>query len=229
MQQNKTNQSHFASKLLVLTIIVLVIATEPGFITRKDQISMKNFYEILEIEPEATEDHIKEQYLFLIQAWHPDKFPNPAQKTKAEEKTKSINAAYEILRDSVKRAEYDRSIRSSKNNQKQGSRMGEATQRQAKEELHKKEENAVREEPLRKEPANVKRNAATYTSLRVFIDGQERLLSVGELVKATVQYFDEETKEDMGFDYFRTHAAVRAAASRCLRYGIEIHVRQLAR
>jgi len=194
---------------------------------------MKNVYEILEIEPEATQDQIKEQYLFLIQAWHPDKFPNPAQKTKAEEKTKSINAAYEILRDSVKRAEYDRSIRSSTPSRKQESRRQDATQaaqRRAKDERHKREETpAGEEEQLRKEPANGKRKVATYTNLRVFINGQECLLSVGKLVKATVQYFDEETKEDMGFDYFRTHAAVRAAASRCLKRGVEIHVRQLAR
>jgi curved DNA-binding protein CbpA len=80
--------------------------------TRKDQNRMKNYYQILEVEPDAPQDKIKEQYLFLIQAWHPDKFSHPAQKTKAEEKTKDINAAYEILRNSVKRAEYDRSTRS---------------------------------------------------------------------------------------------------------------------
>jgi hypothetical protein len=53
-------------------------------------------------------------------------------------------------------------------------------------------------------------------------------LKVEDLVKASVQYFDQETKEDMGFDYFRTHASVRAAASRCLKSGVEIHVRKLA-
>jgi hypothetical protein len=71
--------------------------------------------------------------------------------------------------------------------------------------------------------------AAVGSSIRVFIDGQERMLRVGELVKATVQYVDGATKEEMGFDTFRTHAAVRAAASRCLKYGVEIHVRQRVR
>jgi hypothetical protein len=63
----------------------------------------------------------------------------------------------------------------------------------------------------------------------VFINGQERILRVSELVKATVQYVDGATKEELGFDTFRTHAAVRAAASRCLKYGVEIHICQLAR
>ena len=201
--------------------------------TRKDQIRMKNYYEILEVEPDAMQDEIKEQYLFLIQAWHPDKFPNPAQKAKAEEKTKEINAAYEVLQNSVKRAEYDRSNRSSTSHQKQEYRSREqsqAAQRRAEDERHKREESARQEEEqLRKERADQKRAAAARTSIRVFLNGRERILSVGELVKATVQYFDEETKEDMGFDTFRTHAAVRAAASRCLKCGVEIHVRQLAR
>lgn len=60
---------------------------------------------------DASQDIIKEQYRFLVQAWHPDKFPNPVQKLKAEEKLKEINVAYEILRNPVKRAEYESRIR----------------------------------------------------------------------------------------------------------------------
>jgi curved DNA-binding protein CbpA len=182
---------------------------------------MKNHYQILEVEPDAPQDKIREQYLFLIQAWHPDKFPNPAQKTKAEEKTKDINAAYEILRNSVKRAEYDRSIRRSRSNQEQEYRR--------QDEWRKREKAArQKEEQLRKEDTERERAEAAHNSIRVFINGQERILSVDDLVKASVQYFNGETKEDMGFDYFRTHAAVRAAASRCLKCDVEIHVRQLA-
>ncbi len=68
---------------------------------------MRDFYEILEVPTNATQDKIKEQYRFLVQAWHPDKFPNPAQKEKAQEKLKVINEAYEVLGDTVKRAQYD--------------------------------------------------------------------------------------------------------------------------
>ena len=179
---------------------------------------MKNYYQILEVEPDAPQDKIKEQYLFLIQAWHPDKFPNSAQKAKAEEKTKGINAAYEILRNSVKRAEYDRSILSSKFHQ------GRAYRRQEEAQAARQ-----KEDQLRKERGDWERAKAARSSIRVFINGQERIMKVDDLVKASVQYFNEGTKEDMGFDYFRTHAAVRAAASRCLKCGVEIHVRKLAR
>ncbi len=69
---------------------------------------MKDFYDILDVPSTATDDNIKEQYRFLVQAWHPDKFPSENQKAKAEEKIKEINGAYEVLGNPAKRAQYDR-------------------------------------------------------------------------------------------------------------------------
>ena len=69
---------------------------------------MKDYYDILEVLPTATQEEIREQYYLLIQAWHPDKFRSPRQKAKAEEKSKEINIAYGVLKDIAKRAEYDR-------------------------------------------------------------------------------------------------------------------------
>ncbi len=68
---------------------------------------MKDYYAILELPPTASQEEIREQYLLLIQAWHPDKFANAAQKAKAEETCKQINIAYDTLRDAEKRARYD--------------------------------------------------------------------------------------------------------------------------
>jgi CheY-like chemotaxis protein/DnaJ-domain-containing protein 1 len=68
---------------------------------------MKDYYDILEVLRTATQEEIREQYYFLIQAWHPDKFRSPKQKAKAEEKSKEINIAYGVLKDIAKRAEYD--------------------------------------------------------------------------------------------------------------------------
>jgi formylglycine-generating enzyme required for sulfatase activity len=69
---------------------------------------MKDYYDILDVTPDASQENIKEQYRFLVQAWHPDKFPTPAQKAKAEEKIKDINGAFEVLGNPAKRAQYDR-------------------------------------------------------------------------------------------------------------------------
>jgi formylglycine-generating enzyme required for sulfatase activity/DnaJ-domain-containing protein 1 len=71
-------------------------------------ILMKDYYAILDLESNASQENIKEQYRFLVQAWHPDKFPTPTQKAKAEEKIKEINGAFEVLGNPAKRAQYDR-------------------------------------------------------------------------------------------------------------------------
>ena len=72
---------------------------------------MKDYFAILEVSPRATQREIKEQYRFLLQAWHPDKFPTPDQKGKAEERVKELNEAYAILSDPVKRSVYERQIK----------------------------------------------------------------------------------------------------------------------
>jgi hypothetical protein len=72
---------------------------------------MKDYYKILEVEPIATIEQIKAQYLFLTHAWHPDKFPTADLKAKAEEKIKEINEAYRVLSDPSKREIHDAALR----------------------------------------------------------------------------------------------------------------------
>jgi len=120
---------------------------------------MKDYYQILEVGTDASQDIIKEQYRFLVQAWHPDKFPNPSQKLRAEEKLKEINAAYEILRNPAKRAEYDNS-RSRYTRSSHEQEYREPTNKRQSEDERRKQEEAVRhakEEQLRKERADRER------------------------------------------------------------------------
>lgn len=57
------------------------------------------YYQILEIEPAASKDDIKQAYKDLAKVWHPDRFcGNPRLQQKAEEKLRRINAAYEFLK-----------------------------------------------------------------------------------------------------------------------------------
>lgn len=72
---------------------------------------MKNFYDILEIPRNASDDEIKKAYRYMVHAHHPDKFPEGSDsKKKAEEKIKEINEAYSTLKDPAKRKEYDKTL-----------------------------------------------------------------------------------------------------------------------
>lgn len=64
----------------------------------------KDYYAILGLGPEATEDEIKRTYRRLALQYHPDRNPGNRQ---AEEKFKEISEAYAVLIDQRKRREYD--------------------------------------------------------------------------------------------------------------------------
>ena len=68
-----------------------------------------NYYELLEIDPKAGAQEIKQAYLNQVKRWHPDK--NPGRTLEAEEKTKILNQAYHVLGDAVRRKNYDRMLR----------------------------------------------------------------------------------------------------------------------
>lgn len=69
----------------------------------------KDYYKILGIEKNASEDDIKKAYRKLSIKWHPDKWVDKSEKEQkeAEEKFKEISEAYNVLSDKDKRAKYD--------------------------------------------------------------------------------------------------------------------------
>lgn len=64
----------------------------------------KDYYEVLGVNKDASEEEIKKSYRKLAMKYHPDRNPdNP----KAEEQFKEAKEAYEMLSDDQKRAAYD--------------------------------------------------------------------------------------------------------------------------
>lgn len=63
----------------------------------------RDYYEILGVSKNATQQEIKSAYRRLALQWHPDRNKSP----EAEKRFKEINEAYEVLSDPKKRQAYD--------------------------------------------------------------------------------------------------------------------------
>ena len=73
----------------------------------------KNYYELLELDKNATKEQIKKQYFKFAKLYHPDHNKNPD----AEERFKEINEAYQVLYNETSRAQYDEFLDSSNSKQ----------------------------------------------------------------------------------------------------------------
>ena len=67
-------------------------------------VQYRDYYKILGVSRDATQDEIRTAFRKLARKYHPDVAQN---KSEAEEKFKEINEAYEVLGDAEKRKKYD--------------------------------------------------------------------------------------------------------------------------
>ena len=71
---------------------------------------METYYSILSVAAHATQDEIKRAYLRLAQRFHPDRFTDPEEKSKANDKFSRITESYRVLSDDKLRQVYDKSL-----------------------------------------------------------------------------------------------------------------------
>ncbi|MEG1509042.1 MAG: DnaJ domain-containing protein [Clostridia bacterium] len=69
----------------------------------------KDYYDLLGVNKNATEQELKTAYRNQAKKYHPDKFSGQpdAEKKQAEDKFKEINHAYDVLSNPEKRSNYD--------------------------------------------------------------------------------------------------------------------------
>lgn len=70
----------------------------------------KNYYDILEINKNASPEIVEKAYKILVKKYHPD-LQEENLKNECEEKIKEINKAYEILSNPEKRKNYDLNLK----------------------------------------------------------------------------------------------------------------------
>jgi curved DNA-binding protein CbpA len=75
-------------------------------------VTLKNYYELLEVEPTAPADEVKRAFRAQIARYHPDKVQHLGQEFQAmaAERAAELTEAYRILSDEGRRAEYDRAV-----------------------------------------------------------------------------------------------------------------------
>ena len=70
---------------------------------------MKNYYEILEVDKNASQEVIEKAYRTLAKKYHPD-LQQGGQQQEYAEKMKIINQAYDVLSNTFKREEYNQRL-----------------------------------------------------------------------------------------------------------------------
>jgi DnaJ-class molecular chaperone len=65
---------------------------------KKDTMDIRQCFDVLELDSNASIDDVKQAYKDMVNIWHPDRFSNnPRLKQKAEDKLKEINEAYKMM------------------------------------------------------------------------------------------------------------------------------------
>ena len=116
-----------------------------------------NYYEILGVNANATEQQIKEGYRREAMKWHPDRHEGAIAKREADRRFKDLAQAYRTLSNPDARAEYDRQLEQNLRHEYEARQQEQARQQRAQSEQEKREQARQRQawqEPPRPEFVN---------------------------------------------------------------------------
>ena len=71
---------------------------------------MASYYELLGVAKTASVAEIRKAYAGLAREKHPDRFPDPAEKQRAQASFQAVTAAFNTLTNEKSRAEYDKTL-----------------------------------------------------------------------------------------------------------------------
>ena len=95
---------------------------------------MMDYYEILGVEHDTSDEQIKKAYHIMLKRYHPDNYKDDSEW--ARKRIYQLNEAYEILKDPIQRKQYDEKYI-------QKSSFTETPEENKKEEKSKETENSV--------------------------------------------------------------------------------------
>lgn len=73
---------------------------------------MRNYYQILQVDPRAEPEVIEAAYRRLMRKYHPDVLSaEDREREETQRRVRELNEAYEVLRDPQKRSEYDAGLK----------------------------------------------------------------------------------------------------------------------
>ncbi|MEG2011519.1 MAG: DnaJ domain-containing protein [Bacilli bacterium] len=121
---------------------------------------MENYYQILGVNYNATQDEIKNAFRNLIKQYHPD----VNFSFNAEEMAKKIIGAYDVLSNSAERIKYDSKMKNNQSSYTASSTTSQKTSQQTQYEQQKKQQEAQeRYEKWKTESENREREASKST------------------------------------------------------------------
>ena len=145
---------------------------------------LANFYNVLGVSNDCSQEDIKYGYRRMIVAFHPD-FNKASDATK---KSQEINEAYRILSNPTLRAEYDRSINLKEDEQRASRKRGKSTAKQTDNKSRKETTEKPNSKNHEKTDTMNDGNILHFTIQRVTFD------FVSTINKSYEQYIEQENK-----------------------------------